>query len=162
MELMDSLFEVQDPHPDVFDLLTASFHTFCRVPAKNVARTFELKLFQRIGWLPELTRCVSCGTKQWNAVYFSARHGGLLCEACDRDEIRTIPLSRNTVQTLQVLIEKTFAEAAAWAYSVQTEHELERVTSRFLQFRLEYPLNTPHFLNEISEVSQFPKAVQTF
>lgn len=148
-ELVDHLFNTHDPHPEVFDLLGEAFRQFSHASAASVARAFEVKLLSLIGWLPELTQCASCGTKEMEQLYFSARQGGILCSKCDQKESKSLPISKKAVQTLLFYLQNPLAKASQLQLDLQTERELERVGEQFLQFRLEYPLQSRRFLSEM-------------
>ncbi|MBN1688274.1 MAG: DNA repair protein RecO, partial [Candidatus Omnitrophica bacterium] len=81
-ELVDELSEVHDPHEGVFDLLDFSFRYLASLPGRRLARLFEIKLVNEIGWLPHLTNCLLCGKSPLEEGYFSSRQGGLLCPHC--------------------------------------------------------------------------------
>lgn len=148
-ELVDHLFNTHDPHPEVFDLLEEAFRQFSHASAAGVARAFEVKLLGLIGWLPELTQCASCSVKEMEQFYFSARQGGILCPKCDQKESKSLPISQKAVQTLLFYLQNPLANASQLQLDLQTERELERIGEQFLQFRLEYPLQSRRFLSEM-------------
>lgn len=148
-ELVDHLFNTHDPHPEVFDLLGEAFEQFPNSQAASVARAFEVKLLGLVGWLPELTRCASCGEHKLEQAYFSARQGGILCRKCDQRESRSLPISKAAIQSLLFYLNTPLREASQLKLDLQTERELERIGEQFLQFRLEYPLRSRRFLTEI-------------
>ena len=149
VELMDSLFGMHDPHPDVFILLGNSFDLLSTAPAMRVARVFEVKLLERAGLLPILDHCVLCGKTELERAYFSSKQGGLVCSNCDRGESATIEISKGTIQTLLFFLKNTIEQAVKLRLGPQTEKELARISEQFLQYRLEYPLRSARFLAEI-------------
>ena len=157
VELIDALFGIHDSHPEVFDLLGSSFVLLQSVPAVRIARVFEIKLLEEAGLLPIFTHCILCGDVQRSngsgaealPVFFSARQGGIVCRKCDRNEIGTIRISSGTVQSVLFFLKTTPEQAVKLCLSQQTERELESISQKFLQFRLEHPLRTAHFLSEV-------------
>ncbi|MBI4367829.1 MAG: DNA repair protein RecO [Candidatus Omnitrophica bacterium] len=152
VELVDTFFGAHDPHPEVFDLLAASFRELKRIPAMDVARAFQVKLLERAGLVPALTQCVLCGQSDLPQAFFSPRQGGILCRRCDRGETGTIRVSHGTLQSLRFFLRGNMEQAAKLKLGRQTERELDRIISKFLQFRLEYPLKSPLFLAELKPI----------
>lgn len=148
-ELVDALFGVHDPHPDVYGLLEAAFLLFQSAPPVHVTRVSEVKLLESAGLLPILTHCVLCGETKLDQASFSPRQGGLVCSSCDQGESGTIRISSGTIQSLLFFLRSTMEQAVKLRLGQQTEKELERTAEKFLQFRLEYPLRSPRFLSAI-------------
>ncbi|MBI4372492.1 MAG: DNA repair protein RecO [Candidatus Omnitrophica bacterium] len=151
-ELIDVLFGVHDSHPDIFDLLQRSFLLLEQAHANHVIRVFEIKVLEKAGLLPILTHCVLCGKKEPFQAFFSARQGGIICKGCDDGESGTIRISNGTLKSLLFFTRARLDEAVKLRLGIQTQTELERISSRFLQYRLEYPLRTSHFLTEIKPI----------
>ncbi len=89
-ELIESLTEMSDPHPELFDIF-AMFLDSLQVQ-KNTSEQlwrligFEIKLLREIGLAPVTDRCANCGgafSIQWKYAYFSSEAKGLLCPGCD-------------------------------------------------------------------------------
>ena len=148
-ELVDALFEISDPHPDVFELLATSFSLFQEVPAVQVARAFEVKVLEKAGLVPVLTHCAFCGSFDFEETFFSPKQGGIICRKCDPKLTGTIPISQATAKRLLFLFDAQMEQAAKLSLDVQTNRELERICERFIQFRLEYPLRSTRFLAEV-------------
>ena len=148
-ELIDVFFGTHDPHPDVFDLLANAFRLFRDASPNRVARAFEFKLFEKAGLLPVLTHCASCGSKALEETFFSTKQGGIICKRCDHGEVGAIPITKGTIQSLLFFLKFTLDQAVTLRLGTQTEGELDHISERFLQFRLEYPLRSCHFLSEV-------------
>ncbi len=149
VELIDALFGIHDPHPDAFDLLASSFQILRSAPPTHVARIFEVKILEQAGFLPVLNHCASCGQTQLERAFFSSKQGGVLCVKCDRGEPGTIRISKGTIQSLLFFLKSKIDQAVRLRLSQQTEKELEKMSEKFLQFRLEYPLKSSRFLSEL-------------
>jgi len=148
-ELVDALFGIHDPHPDVFELLGSAFRLFESAPTVQVARVFEVKVLEMAGLLPVLTHCVLCTETNLEQAFFSSKQGGVVCRKCDRGEPGTIRISNGTIQSLLFFLKSKIDQAVKLRLGQQTEKELERISQRFLQFRLEYPLRSSRFLSEL-------------
>ena len=154
IELVDTFLGVYDPHAEVFDLLLESFLLFKVVLPLKVTCGFEIKFFGLIGWLPVLDRCTSCGDSNFDRCFFSAKQGGILCPRCERSESGTIPISGPTAQALLELSRKSLKEVVGKELDYQTLRELERLSQRFISFRLDYPLKSRQVLSEIQSFLQ--------
>jgi DNA repair protein RecO (recombination protein O) len=84
-ELVGTLVEEHDPHPDLFDRLEATLLE-CGTPRLEEAfLAFELDLLRETGYLAELSACVSCGETvgEREPAYFSPGQGGIVCRNCE-------------------------------------------------------------------------------
>lgn len=152
VELVDVLFDLYDPYPDVFDLLQDSFKLFPDYSPSLILRAFEVKLFATVGLLPILDHCVLCRKEYLDQCFFSPRQGGIVCPQCDHGELGTIKISKGTIQSLLYFLKHDMRQVVKLNLTAQTEKELEYINQRFLQYRLEYPLKTPKFLSEIKSL----------
>ena len=152
VELVDSLFEISDPHPEVFDLLGIAFRLFRSAPPARVARILEVKLLEKAGLIPILGHCSLCGKATQERTFFSSKQGGLICSDCDQGESGTVPISQGAVKSLLFYLGRVMNEAVELCLDKQIEHELERILTRFLHFRLEFPLRSSRFLSEVKPV----------
>ncbi|NLX14053.1 MAG: DNA repair protein RecO [Phycisphaerales bacterium] len=84
-EITAAMTEDGDPHPALFDALTAVLdalrHT---VTPKLLLIDYQQALLRDTGLWPDLTRCVICNRQapEQRAGYFSAHQGGLVCRRC--------------------------------------------------------------------------------
>jgi len=98
-ERIGALTAELDPHPGLFaatvalleDLCTAARSNPSPAPVATALVRFQSALLRRIGYAPNLRRCVRCGKARppGAAAYFSPASGGLLCRTCARGESGT-------------------------------------------------------------------------
>ena len=120
VELIDSLINEYDPHPELFD----SFLQFLKntneirdtLGASRDTLTllilFQLSLLKEIGLQPILNACVNCKSKygsNWPQCYFSNSANGLLCRDCEAGFQDKIKLNQSTANCLADL--KTIGKA---------------------------------------------------
>ncbi|OGX05233.1 MAG: DNA repair protein RecO [Omnitrophica bacterium RIFCSPLOWO2_12_FULL_50_11] len=148
-ELVDTLFGFGDPHDEVFHLLAHAYRLLERCSPPVVARVFEVKILEQVGWLPVLTRCVLCGSDAARQVFFSPRNGGIICALCDRGEPGSVPISQGTLRSLLFFKDHEIQEAVKLRIGRLTERELERIGERFLKYHLDYALRSPRFIAEV-------------
>jgi DNA repair protein RecO (recombination protein O) len=106
IELVTSLTEEADPHPELYDALVRTLRSLAGTdPAAPVLPVFQSDLLQAIGYAPNLQTCAACHRPPARGVplYFSAGAGGLLCRDCEghHAEKRRLPprLLETTPQT---------------------------------------------------------------
>jgi DNA repair protein RecO (recombination protein O) len=87
-ELVSTLIEEQDPHPELFDRFQSTLGEISTARAEETFLAFELDLLTQSGHLPELSVCVGCGapTDDRDSASFSSASGGVLCRNC-RDAV---------------------------------------------------------------------------
>lgn len=83
-ELMTTLIEEHDPHPEVFSRLEQTITDLATPKAEESFLAFQLDLLQQTGHLAELTACVQCGgpIADRDGSYFSPSRGGVVCRNC--------------------------------------------------------------------------------
>jgi DNA repair protein RecO (recombination protein O) len=104
------LFETDDPHPDVFNLLCNELALLeadpkTATPANQLA--FRLKLLLAAGLAPALGSCASCGEAD-HLTGFSGAAGGVVCAAC---EAGSFPLGAEAHEFLVQALGRPLAHA---------------------------------------------------
>ena len=90
-DAVSRLFETDEPHPEVFNLLCNELALLDAEPARATRTNqlaFRLKLLLAAGFAPQLAACASCGA-QVHLTGFSGAAGGVVCGAC---EAASVPL----------------------------------------------------------------------
>ena len=102
-ELCDRLCAVRQPEPEVFTWLDRFLTLLeARGASAERLRTFELGLFQRLGFGLQLAACVACGRSDLGdeVARFDAERGGVVCAACGRRGTLLFPAARRALQRL--------------------------------------------------------------
>lgn len=100
-----------DPHPLLFDALLSLLEHLGEARAAATLgplTRFLWALLREIGLMPELERCVGCGTdvEQMGAGatwYFSSRQGGLLCRDCEPAHAEKRRVDRPSLDALRAI-----------------------------------------------------------
>lgn len=97
-ELLTTLLEPFDPHPELFDkLLVFLDHLAGTGPPTALVARFQWRLLEAIGYAPNLRQCVDTDAPPRDSknVYFSSQAGGLISPAVERNyaEKRRVPLA---------------------------------------------------------------------
>lgn len=113
-ELLDSLTELTDPHPDLYAEALQTLERFTgEVPLELAILRWELVLLNEIGQLPMLEGCAECGRPVAPDVWFdfSVGQGGLICPNCHPEADHARPLQPGTLVILNQVLN---GQSAAW------------------------------------------------
>ena len=103
-ELVYSLMEEHDPHPELFDLLEQTLIELAKPTREQVFLLFELFLLRTLGYLPRFGSCSSCGRSNVNAESFSVTTGGIVCKDCESLVHDRVPLDPRLIRLTQSLL----------------------------------------------------------
>ena len=148
-ELVDEVSEVHDPHGEIFSLLDFVFCYLSCVPGTRIARLFEIKLLNEVGWLPYLDGCLSCKKGPLEKGFFSPKLGGLLCGDCVSGFPDAKPLHSEPLAVMRYYIGHDLDACLKLGMTGQSETELEIFMARFLTERLSRPLKSSLFLQKV-------------
>jgi DNA repair protein RecO (recombination protein O) len=124
------LFETEEPHPGVFNLLCRKLSLLDSQPAAATRAgglQFRLKLLHAAGLAPQLGACAHCGEPE-HLVGFSGAAGGVVCGAC---EAASFPLGEDAHGFMVQALAQALAEAPS--ASEQTLGQVERAISETLE-----------------------------
>ena len=129
-ELLDSLTELDDPHPDLYAEALKTLDRFAgNGPLELAVLHWELILLNEIGQLPMLEGCAECGRPVAPDIWFdfSVGKGGLICPDChpEADHARHIQPG-----TLAILNQLLTGQEASWqrlVVSAPQQRELRRI-----------------------------------
>ena len=131
------MFETDDPHPEVFALLTNELSLLAGGPGASGpanALAFRLKLLLAAGIVPQLGACATCGERD-HLAGFSAAAGGVVCSSC---ESASFPLSEDAYAFLVAALGQPLARApqAPERALVQAERAIRETAEYHAQVRL--------------------------
>ncbi len=150
-ELLDELVEVEDPNPEIFDLMNDSLLFLASgASPKRAARIFEVKLLESLGLMPEIRFCVVCETKDPDPAYFNVGMGGIHCKACapQKDSV-SAPISKGTLNFLDRVRRSDLKALYPIKVSQEVGEELEKILRRFVDFHLSNKLKSVIFLEKM-------------
>lgn len=149
VDLLDRLTEVHDANEALYDLLDFAFRYLPSLPGSRIARIFEIKLLDEIGWLPYLEGCLDCHDTSLEEGFFSARQGALFCANCQIKHPETTPMSREVLSTLRYYTHHDLEESIRYGLTLSAERSLQRFMEAFLMDRLGKPLKSRQFLEKV-------------
>ncbi len=115
-----------------------------------VARYYEMRLLDYLGFRPQLQTCLHCGDLlEPVAQFFSGSEGGILCPNCANQHPSLRPVSMETLKYLRHFQRSSYHEAARANPEANIRAELESLMQFYLTYLLERGLNSPRFIREV-------------
>ena len=151
VELLDRFTVDDDPHRDIYDLLTLALETLAASDEPLLlARYYELRLLSLTGFQPRLFNCVACAEAiSEQDQFFSAELGGLLCPNCGPTDPRAVPVSAVAVKVMRYLQTRPWATVSQLRLRPVVLHEIERILYDYLTHILERNLKSVDFLHRL-------------
>ena len=141
IEVAGAMLAMEDPHPEVFDLLHNALARLGQAdsPIPAVVAYFQWRFLRNVGLLGDLSVCVACSEPmaacaQAGPMWFSATQGGLVCDRCAGVGGERIGLTPDAMSALTAL----HAAEAGRRASLPDEqaHAVNRVLSYFIACQL--------------------------
>jgi DNA repair protein RecO (recombination protein O) len=148
---LDRVTFEEGEHRALYRLLADTLERLCQSNDRDlVARYYEVRLLDLVGFRPHLFECAACGKPILpQDQYFSAQQGGALCPHCGSQIAGAVPISLHALKYLRHFQRSGFAEANR-AHPTPSQHrEIEIVMQHYITYLLERSLNTPPFLRRI-------------
>ncbi len=155
IELIDRFTYEDGENRPLFQLLVDTLERISTLPDPFPAvRFYELRLLDLLGYRPDLTNCVRCGTPiKAEDQFFDADLGGVLCPRCGANGLSARatarPVSMATLKFLRHYQRSTFQEASRVPLEPAVKREMESLLNYYLTYLLERRLNSPAFLHEV-------------
>lgn len=104
--------------------------------AELIIRIFEMRLMKYLGYLPEMRTCSVCGKEHENE-FFSFDKCGLICINCISNEERYFPISQGCKMAIKKILFSNHKDIFSFNVSDEVKMELGKISSRYLNERLE-------------------------
>jgi DNA repair protein RecO (recombination protein O) len=115
-------------------------------------RYFEMNLLESAGYRPQLRECVACHKAlEPTTNYFSPAAGGLLCSACNLDQLFSYALSVNAQKVLRLLQDNDYPAIIGVNIGSGLICEMENVISGYFRYILERELKSAAWLDTLRE-----------
>lgn len=155
VELVDAFVEERESSHEIFDtLLSALYMLESGLAAPVVARSFELKLLELLGYAPQLEVCIRCGVVALgDELTFSPSYGGLVCGKCGPLPDDTLYLRNETVQAMKRLLAAEPSDLRKMDLSPEVIKEAAQALHRHIRYRLERDIKSMEFLQSLAAVA---------
>ncbi len=139
LSLVDRSQPEGDADPAIFELLSSSLSTLKRFRSpENVPAIFQLRLLDRFGRLPSLTKCGQCASPLTGTAYYDNWSAGLFCATCGKGGNWALP--QGTVQALKRLAHTSLERSGRIRLSKKQRFELSRLLRAMLRSAIEEEL----------------------
>lgn len=148
-ELIEKSTPEQQGDENIFNITCDALELLEQAP-KNfelIYYWFAFNLLARLGYKPELKKCVECRKSLSPAsIFFSVEYGGMLCGDCEgviaQDSKNYIQkISPNTLKVMRLFFEDK-ALLGKLQFNGEVLVELRKVTQRYLRFNLGIEINS--------------------
>jgi DNA repair protein RecO (recombination protein O) len=151
VELLDRFTYEEGENRGMYELLAETLERLCTTSDPNlIARYYEMRLLDLVGFRPQLFNCVNCKREiQAEDQYFSAQMGGVVCPRCIAAVGGSQPVSMDTLKHLRHFQRSSFSEAQRAKLNPALNHQLELVMHHYITYLLERGLNTTAFIRRL-------------
>lgn len=154
-ELIDRFSVDEQENRAAYQLLVNGLHWLCEsdTDLRLVARFFEFKLLDTMGFAPSLFECAISGEKlEARDHFFSPADGGVVAAAYGEGYSHMIPLPLAVFKILRHFSRSQWKQIKLLKISPQQERQLERILHANLAYLLEQRLQSIAFLRRISHL----------
>ncbi len=144
--------EGQENYP-LFILLVDTMRWLCQAHhGELILLYFELRLFEYLGYRPQLQRCVGCQSPiEPGSNFFTPSGGGVLCPRCrDREHI-VYSLSLNALKVMRFLQRSDYASVDRLRITTELYLELKRLMQGYIRYLLERELKSSEWLDRLEK-----------
>jgi DNA repair protein RecO (recombination protein O) len=155
VELIDRFTVEEQSSEPLYNLLQAALSQLDDgADLASLARYFELRLLDLVGYRPELFQCVSCHRQiEAQDQYFSALQGGVLCPRCGQRSDEAERISLGALKVLRHYQRSSYQVASAPKVRPRVHTELDVIMESYLVYLLERKLNAPEFLRRVRQMA---------
>ena len=152
-ELIDQFTADNIEDYPLFQLLLETLQRLCQASSNElVLRYFEMHLLDKVGYRPQLRRCVSCrSTLEPIINSFCPSAGGILCPNCSQSQPLTHPLSVNAQKVLRLLQDSDYSTASRLKMNRELSRQLEAVMRQYIRYLLEREVKSATWLDTLKE-----------
>jgi DNA repair protein RecO (recombination protein O) len=136
-DLVDKVTPEREPAGSVYSLLTSGLDAVAAYGAASTVPAFALKLLSISGYHPQLRVCAGCGERN-GLEAFSPAIGGVVCAGCEMEDRAALPMARDRIGLLSLLLLSDFGVATDEAVT----DELTNALRLYAEYHLERPLKS--------------------
>lgn len=149
-ELVDGFTVEEEGNDRVFALVLATFNLLMALPETElVARAFEIRLMNILGYSPTLDRCCNCHQPINVPFKFSTRLGGVLCSKCFSNDPYAVKCNLGSIKVLQQLLTIDLRRLKILKLSTDIKAEIENIMQDYILLRVEKKLKTADFIKKL-------------
>ncbi|MFH1598443.1 MAG: DNA repair protein RecO [Patescibacteria group bacterium] len=140
LRLVDELTKTKHRDVFIYNLLKKSlaFLNDNKIDPIFLVHLFALKLLSHLGYQPEVRVCLQCHKKLAAGNHlFSLNKGGVICASCGRGQKSLIPLNKQSITLLRLMLDKKLDYLARLRFNKTQGQETFRVLKQFIDWQME-------------------------
>ncbi|MDO5724792.1 MAG: DNA repair protein RecO [Tissierellia bacterium] len=138
-ELVDKSLMQNEPNEFIYTFLESAMLKLKETDAniRIFKLAFDLKYISYLGYRPILERCVDCGKKPTENMFFSVEDGGLICNNCLIFHDNYVKLSIENINLLNLLLYTKFSDLNEIPNTENTELiKLDKIINSFIMYNI--------------------------
>ncbi|MDF2521456.1 MAG: repair protein RecO [Clostridia bacterium] len=151
VEMADTVSDEEIPSERLFLLLSKALFYLAEgeIPIGLISQAYQLKLMDISGYRPNLSRCVHCGSDDFESYKFDVELGGLICGQCEKSGKNVIRISAGTLETVKLLLNTEISRLNTIKIDNTIFNEIDKLVKKFVETHLEKQFKSLEFLDEI-------------
>ncbi len=97
-----------------------------------LSRIFELKFLDYIGMKPQISVCVTCGSKNFDNAMFNVFEGGVVCENCSKKYLENIKIDITTLRFMEYILSRDINNISNISVSKYVQYQLNNILKKYL------------------------------
>jgi len=153
IELVDRFTTEGEENYPLFMLLVDTMRRLCQAHSGELTlRYFELRLFEYVGYRPQLQHCVNCQTSlEARDNFFTPSGGGVLCPRCRDQEPVVYSLPLNALKVMRFLQRSDYASVERLRMTPGLFSELKKLTQGYVRYLLEREVKSVEWLDRLEK-----------
>ncbi|MFQ3542739.1 DNA repair protein RecO [Halobacillus rhizosphaerae] len=148
-ELTDRHIEEKQPDPFLFEQLLQSYIWIAEgKDPEIISYIYELKMFKKAGFAPQLDQCVNCGNPE-GPFSFSIREGGFLCVRCKHLDPDSRGLTEPLSKLLRLFLHMDIKRLGQVSMKEENKKFLRQLMDEYYDQYGGYFLKTKKFLKQL-------------
>lgn len=152
VELTEKLVDDKTPDPYLYDQLYRTMEWIAEHDEYDIPiLMYELKAFQKGGFAPTLSHCISCGSQE-GPYAFSIGEGGLLCRRCLKLDDQAVHLTEIQVKLLQMFQAVGIEQVGEISVKIENRQLFRQILDAYYDRFGGYFLKSRRFLNQLDQL----------
>lgn len=157
LELTDKALQENYPQPKVFNLLEDCLKLLETRTKKyeTLSIAYEVKLIKELGVMPELEKCVECGSRE-NLTFFDVKNGGVICQKCAQKKMINLEEALNynieisIITILKYFLKNSLHSLANLALEDEKLEKVKKIINEYEKYHLDIgKLKSEEFLLDV-------------
>ena len=152
-ELINQFTVSHNANPPLFQLFLETLRYIASATNTELAlRYFELHLFDKSGYRPQLQECVNCKNELKPEINsFCSHSGGILCPTCAPDYTNHFPISIDALKILRLFQRSNFEIVKRLKINQDLAQELKSILGNYIRYIIEREVKSSTWLDNLRD-----------